>query len=217
MTLPRIESTLPLLAAVLLAACSTAYYGAMESIGYHKREILVDRIEDAQESQQEASEQFASALDHFSAVTGFDGGDLEDLYEDLNDEFETSEKRAEAVREHVDEVKDVGDALFREWADELEEYSSASLRAESERSLRDTRRRFDRLVVSMERAEQRIDPVLDAFRDQVLYLKHNLNARAVAAMKDDLGRVESEIRDLIEAMNASMAEAETFIAQMKNA
>jgi hypothetical protein len=32
----------------------------------------------------------------------------------------------------------------------------------------------------MLKAEQKIQPVLGAFRDQVLFLKHNLNANAIA-------------------------------------
>jgi hypothetical protein len=58
------------LAAVMaLAGCQSAYYKTMETFGYHKREILVDRVEDARDSQEEAKEQFQSALEKFSAVS----------------------------------------------------------------------------------------------------------------------------------------------------
>ena len=49
-------------------ACSTAYYSALEKVGIEKREILVDRVEDARDAQEDASEQFASALDQFRSV-----------------------------------------------------------------------------------------------------------------------------------------------------
>jgi hypothetical protein len=39
--------------ALLLSACESAYYDALEKVGVHKREILIDRIETAQESQEE--------------------------------------------------------------------------------------------------------------------------------------------------------------------
>ena len=35
----------------------------------------------------------------------------------------------------------------------------------------------------MRLAESRIEPVLKSFRDQVLFLKHNLNAKAIASLR----------------------------------
>jgi hypothetical protein len=48
--------------------CSKAYYGAMEKVGIHKRDILVDRVEGARDAQSEAQEQFKSALEQFGTV-----------------------------------------------------------------------------------------------------------------------------------------------------
>lgn len=211
----RLTAAAALVLALGLGACSSAYYGTLESFGVHKREILVDRVNEALESQEEAQEQFASALEQFTAVTNFDGGDLEDLYEDLNDSFERSESRAEDVHERVESVRDVAGDLFDEWEDELDQYSDAALRRQSEQTLRDTRRRYQRLIGAMESAERRIDPVLSRFRDQVLFLKHNLNARAIASLRTQLTGIEGDVEDLIQAMNESISEARTFIAQME--
>lgn len=205
-----------LLCVAALGACSSAYYGTLESFGVHKREILVDRVDEALDSQEEAKEQFSSALEQFSAVTRFDGGDLEDLYDDLNAEFERSEARAEEVHERIKAVRKVAEDLFEEWEDELAEYSDSNLRRSSERTLSDTRRRYARLIGAMESAESRIDPVLDRFRDQVLFLKHNLNARAIASLRTQLTGIETDVEDLIDAMNESIAEARTFIQQMES-
>ena len=103
----------------LLSACSSAQYAVMEKFGIHKREILVDRVEDARDSQEEAKQQFASALEEFSAVLNFQGGTLEEKYKQLNAELETSEEHARDVSERIDEVEDVAEALFDEWEDEL--------------------------------------------------------------------------------------------------
>ncbi len=205
-----------ILAAIALSACSSAYYGTLESFGVHKREILVDRVDEALESQQDAQQQFTSALEQFAAVTAFDGGDLEDLYEDLNDSFERSESRSADVHDRVESVREVAADLFDEWEDELNQYSDAGLRRQSEQSLRDTRRRYAKLIGAMESAEERIDPVLSRFRDQVLFLKHNLNARAVASLRTQLTGIEGDVEDLIEAMNLSIAEARSFIEQMES-
>ena len=198
-----------------LTSCESAYYDAMEKVGIHKRDILIDRIEDAQEAQEEGQEQFRDALEQFKSVVNFDGGELEDVYEKLNDEYEDSVSAAEEIRDRIDAVESVADALFDEWKTELDEYTNASLRRDSERQLRDTKRRYKRLIGAMHNAEKTIDPVLSSLKDNVLYLKHNLNARAIASLKGELGNVNSDISNLIDAMQKAINESNEFIRQMK--
>lgn len=200
---------------LLLAGCESAYYGALEQVGVHKRDVLVDRVEAARDSQEEAVEEFSSALEQFNSVVDYDGGDLEKLYSRLNGAFERSERRAADVRDRIEAVESVSGALFAEWEDEIEEYSSAGLQRSSEAQLRETRRRYETLVESMWRAEGRIAPVLDAFRDQVLYLKHNLNARAVAALRGELESIEGDVAVLLREMETAIAESNAFIEQMQ--
>ncbi len=204
--------TLTLLAALVLGGCQSAYYNTLERFGVHKRDILVDRVEDARDAQEDAKEQFEDALTQFRALVKVDGGELEATYDRLNREYQNSVKRADEVHERIDAVENVAEALFREWEAELREYESDRLRAQSERQLDATRQRYQELIARMRQAEQRIDPVLQSFQDQVLVLKHNLNARAIAALQDEVGTVETDIRELIEEMEASIAEANRFLA-----
>jgi SMC interacting uncharacterized protein involved in chromosome segregation len=197
-----------------LAACQSAYYGAMEKLGYEKRDILVNRVGDAREAQQEAKQQFESALAQFIAVTNFSGGELEKQYNKLKDEFEDCESRAARVRGRVAEVERVAKDLFEEWEKELGQYTSAELRRSSQRQLDTTRTRYQQLIGAMKRAERKLDPVLAAFRDRVLFLKHNLNARAIASLRSERARVESDIAALVADMNRSIAEADRFIKDM---
>lgn len=208
---------LPVLIAVFaafLGGCSSTYYNAMEKFGIAKREILVDRVEDTRDAQNKAKEQFASALEKFLAVTNTDGGELQRKYDALNREFRRSEERAKEVHERIAAVEDVAEALFREWKQELKQYSNASLRRESERELDRTRGRYDELIRVMRRAADRMDPVLGTFRDQVLFLKHNLNARALASLTTTNRELEADISRLIADMEASIREAEAFISTM---
>ena len=48
--------------------CQRAYYKTMETFGYHKRDILVERVEESRDAQEQAKEQFKSALEKFSEV-----------------------------------------------------------------------------------------------------------------------------------------------------
>ncbi len=198
-----------------LAACSAPYYSAMEKLGIAKRAILVDRVQDSRDSQTKAKEQMTSALDHFLAVTKADGGDLQRKYDELNREFSRCETRAKEVRDRILAVEDVAQALFREWNQELKQYSNASLRRESEREYDRTRSRYEELIRVMKRAADRMDPVLATFRDQVLFLKHNLNARALASLSTTQREIEADVTRLVADMEASIKDAETFIQTMR--
>jgi hypothetical protein len=203
------------LAILALTGCESAYYDTMEKFGVHKREILVDRIEDAQEAQEDGQEQFKNALEQFQAVVNFDGGDLEAIYNKLDGEYEDSLSAANTIRDRIDAVGSVAEALFDEWTAELDQYTNASLRRDSERQLNQTRRRYERLMNSMHAAERTIDPVLDSLRDNVLYLKHNLNARAIASLKGELSNVNRDVGTLIDAMQKAIDESNAFIEQMQ--
>lgn len=198
---------------LLITACSQAYYGALEKVGVHKRDIMVDRVQNAKQSQEDAKEQFKSALEEFSSVANFQGGDLEDTYKKLNKELEKSEARADEVTTRIDSVEDVSIALFKEWEQELDQYESQKLRNQSEQQLKDTKVRYQQLMAAMRLAESRIEPVLRPFRDQVLFLKHNLNAKAIASLRGELIQVESDTAKLIQELELSIAEADRFIQQ----
>ncbi len=205
-----------LLSFLLLTACSSMYYSGLEKMGVPKREIMVHRVEKARDTQEETKEQFKSALAQFTAVTQFDGGDLESIYNKLNDEYEASVDQANQVQERIDGIKDVSEALFAEWEDEITQFSSASLKRNSQRQLSETRQQYKQLINAMERAEAKLQPVLLVFKDQVLYLKHNLNARAISALKSELSGIQSDVSALIASMETSIDEANAFIRSMEN-
>ncbi|WP_341218972.1 DUF2959 domain-containing protein [uncultured Pseudoalteromonas sp.] len=200
-----------------LSGCQSAYYSAMEKVGVHKRDILIDRVEETKESQEESQEEFQSALERLTTLINFDGGELQDAYNQLNDDYESSLKAAGDVTTNINKVEDVAEALFDEWSDELEQYKSASLKRESSKKLNATKRQFDQLLRSMRSAESKMEPVLSSLKDNVLYLKHNLNAQAVAAIKGEFTNLKRDIQILMNDMNKSIADSNKFIEQMNKA
>ena len=194
-----------------LSSCTTAYYQALETVGIEKRDILASRVEDARESQTEAKDQFTSALDRYRSVVNVEGGELEQIYERLAGELERSQARADAVEERVGAVESVADDLFDEWEAEIGEYCDPQLRRRSQQLLTTTRSDYRRLIAAMQRAESAMDPVLTLFNDQVLFLRHNLNARAIGSLESELADIERATANLIEEMERSIAEASRFI------
>jgi len=161
----------------------------------------VQGVEKASHAQEEAKEQFKSALEQFSAVVNFDGGVLQQKYDQLSSELKNSESKAEEVQEQINSVEDVAKALFNEWETELQQYSNKNMQKISKQNLTETRQRYAKLISAMKRVEQKI-------------LKHNLNAQAIASLQSELVSVESSVASLISEMEVSIAEADTFIHAM---
>lgn len=211
----RTTTTIALTFLALATGCKSAYYGMWDKLGWAKRDLLVDRVKDAKEEQEGAKKQFQSALEQFQALTGFEGGELEARYKKLNKEYENCESRAKAVSKEIASVDSVAKDLFKEWNNELGEYDNAELRRSSEQKLRETRQRYDQMYAAMKNAEAKMEPVLKAFRTQVLFLKHNLNAQAIASLQTQVSGIQGDVDRLVRDMEAAIQEAGAFINQMK--
>ena len=200
---------------IALTGCSSAYYSAMEKVGIHKRDIMVDRVVDAKESQQEAQVQFKSALDEMLALTNVDGGDIGEQYNIIQEQYEKSKEAAEHVSSRIDKIEDVSDALFEEWQSEIEQISSANLKRQSATKFKETQRRYSSLIKSMHKAESKMAPVLSALKDNSLFLKHNLNAKAVGALQGEMVSIKRDVGSLIKDMNLAIEQSQKFIDMLE--
>ncbi|MAY34830.1 MAG: DNA repair protein [Spongiibacteraceae bacterium] len=207
---------LPVLALTLFSGCETAYINTMEQFGVHKRDILADRIVDVQEAQAEGQQEFRSALEQFRSVINVEGGELEKQYNKLQSAYDDSEAAAEKISERIDKVESVAEALFDEWDDELDQYTNQRLRADSERKLKETQRGYEQVMRAMRASEKSLTPVLNALRDNTLYLKHNLNASAIGALRGEYQNVNSNVEQLLKSMEKSIAESDAFIKTLDN-
>ena len=198
-----------------LLGCESTYYAAMEKVGVHKRDILIDRVAETRDAQKDSQEKFQSALQQLSQLIQFEGGKLQEVYEAMQDEYDVSLAAAEEVSSRISKVESVAEALFDEWETELEQYSSANLKRESAKKLKATERKFNKLLRSMRQAEKKMQPVLTALKDNTLYLKHNLNAQAIGAIKNEYQRIKADVGALISEMNKAIAESDAFIKEME--
>ena len=208
------ENTLGMLTRFLANKCRHFYYHAKESLGHHKRDIVVCRVEDACESLQETRDQFEDALERFQALIRVDSGHLQSRYNILKRYYDLSQNKANTVHDRIQAIEVVSKALFSEWEDELNQYTNRTLRSQSRQQLKSSRQQYSRLMKAMHRAEAKIQPVLSAFKDQVLFLKHNLNAQAIAALHHELEEISLDISQLIQAMENSIEEANLFVLSL---
>lgn len=186
-------------------------YSTLEAFGYEKRDILVGRIRNAQEDQASAQEQFQTTLAALKELTGTDGGDLEKAYDRLKSEYNRSEARANAVRARIRTVEDVAGDMFAEWGQEIGEITDANLRAKSESRLRETEARYQGMADRMNEAASRMDPLLETFNNQVLYLKHELNAQMIGDLEGVVVDLENEVDVLVADLQRAIDEADEFI------
>lgn len=200
----------------VLPACRSAYYNTLEAFGVQKRDILVERVEDGRDAQAEAKQEIQTTLEAFRAVESFDGGELETVYEKLRKQFERAESRVSDVESRIDSIEKVAGDLFKEWDAELDQYQDAELKRKSRATFDRTRERYNSLIAAMRKAESLMQPVLAVFRDRVLFLKHNLNASAIASLEGSLDSIETDVAVLIREMEASIAEADAFISTLES-
>lgn len=200
---------------ISLTGCSSAYYGTRAMFGAEKRDILVERVKDARDDQKAAGEQFQTTLERFQAITNFEGGELEAKYKKFSKEYEKAKEARDDVNSRIASVEKVARDMFAEWKDELKEYSDPNLRASSEQKLRETQKRYDQLITTMKNSAAKMDPVLKVFGDQVLYLKHQLNAAAISSLSGTAQQIDADVQALIQDLQKSIAEADAFISTMK--
>ena len=196
---------------VILPGCQTTYYTVWEKLGKEKRHLLKDNVEKQRVEQEKASEEFKDALTRVKEIYGFKGGDLEDFYNKLKDDYENCEDRAGSVAKRIEQVERIATDLFAEWETEINEMENQKFKAKSRQSLADTKKRYTRLHQSMLNAHSSMTPVLQQLKDYVLYLKHNLNAQAVGALKQEAEDIEAEVAKLIKDINTSIKEADAFL------
>lgn len=199
----------------LLGTCTKTYYNAMEKVGIHKRDILVDRVKNARDSQAEAQQEFKSALEQFASVVHTKNTDLKKAYEKLNSEYEGCERVSNEVSSRIDKVESVADDLFKEWEKELALYQNTELRESSKKQMEVTKSRYTNMLATMHQAEKSMEPVLHVFHDNVLFLKHNLNAQAIGSLQSEFSTLQGRIDGLIEKMNISIESSNKFIADLK--
>lgn len=205
---------LHLLSFLLVISCSQMKYSAWETLGVEKRDLFKREVKSVKENQKDSVESFQDALTRLKEVYAFDGGDLEKNYNKLSSAYEKSKEDAAAVSEDIKELDKVAEDLFEEWKDEINEISSQDLKRRSKKQLKETKSKYEDLHKKLVSSEKKMDPILGKLKDQVLYLKHNLNSKAIAGLKTEGAKIENDIEKLMKEMTASTKEAEELIKEL---
>lgn len=200
-----------LLGLLVAAGCQKTYYTVWEKLGKEKRHLLKDQVEKQRVEQQEASQEFKDALTQIKQIYGLDGGALEEFYTKLKDDYDACEDRAKTVEKRIDKVEEIAADLFEEWEAEIGEMSNEKFKSKSMRSLQDTKKRYAGLSKAMANSRSRMEAVLGRMRDYVLFMKHNLNAQSIGALRQEVTDIEADVNTLIGDIEKSVREADDFL------
>ena len=206
---------LVLFAVVVGTGCQTVYNTALEKVfGYEKRELLKKSVASLQSEQQDAQKEFKDAMARLRELYGFQGGQLEASYNKLKGSYDNCEAEAKAVQSRIENMEGIASSMFAEWEKELQQYSNPALAASSRQQLGETRTRYAQLSRTVRASADAMKPVLAQLKDNVLFLKHNLNAAAIGSLKGEAANIQTQIEQLLARMSASIAESDAFIKAM---
>ena len=205
-------ATLALLGLLLTTGCQSIYNATMEGVfGYEKRELFKKSVTALQEEQKDAQKEFKDAMTRLKELYAFQGGELESVYGKVKTSYERCETEAKDVAGRIESMEDIAGAMFKEWEKEIQQYTNPNLAAASREQLRTTKDRYAQLSRTVRAAESAMQPVLAQLKDNVLFLKHNLNASAIGSLQGEATNIQSQIEQLLARMNASIAESDSFI------
>lgn len=213
----KLSRSAVLLPLILVAGCTRTYYKAMATFGKEKRDILVSRVKDSKKEQQQAKEQIKTTMEKFQELTGFQGGSLEKNYKELNGQYEKAADSAKKLHDRIDSIDQVSSDLFKEWQKEIDGMADKKLKQQSAEMLRQSRLQEAGYIKSMRQTEARMTPVITAFHDQVTFLKHNLNARAIGSLKGTSARMSTDVDVLLTQLDGSIAQADALINSLNAA
>jgi hypothetical protein len=208
------SSVIPLALLCLLFAtgCTTIYNSTMEGVfGYEKRKLFKKSVTSLQSEQKDAQKEFADALTRLKQLYGFTGGELESVYEKVKTSYERCDSEAKAVHKRIGKMEDLANSMFGEWEKEIQQYTNPNLATTSREQLRLTKDRYAQLSRTVRQAEAAMQPVLAQLTDNVLFLKHNLNASAVGSLQVEASGIQQQIEQLLTQIYTAIAASDSFI------
>ena len=215
------QLVIPVLSALVMftllftAGCRSVYNATMENVfGYEKRELFKKSVTALQSEQKDAQKEFKDALTRLKELYGFQGGELESVYGKVKSSYDRCDSEAKAVHTRIGNMEDLAKSMFNEWEKEIQQYTNPSLAAASREQLRLTKDRYAQLSRTVRDAEATMQPVLGQLKDNVLFLKHNLNASAIGSLQGEATHIQKQIEELLTRMNASIAESDKFIQSL---
>jgi Protein of unknown function (DUF2959). len=175
---------------------------------------LIKKANSSVESITDAKEQLKKTMDAYNAVLAPDVKDRRDAYKKLQKEMSNADKKRADVSSKTAQMNQEADQLFKSWQGSTAAIQSPDLRQRSDERLKRTQDRFAEIRQTGQRASALYGPFMKSLQDQVTFLGHDLNPGAVATLKPDAEKLNSQARDLYAAIDQVTAAANNNITKL---
>lgn len=199
---------------IVLSSCSTIYYNFWETLGREKRDLLKSEMLSADSSHTEVKEELEDSLHRIRSEYDFKEGSLEKTYDSLSADYEDISSRSNELSDNIDKSEDIANDLFSEWRKEALSLNKRKYRKDSLTKLKKTKISFNDTLSSMRHVEKNMRKILKQYKDQVTYIKHNLNAKVIGSLQLEMKSISSEMEKLIVQIDRSKSKAKKFISKL---
>ena len=203
------KSLLPVFSLLLMFYMLTGY-SAAQALDSPNLQPLLERVTQAVAAQRAAVEQFQTDRQALLALANSEEVDLKPPYRALFHAYNDSVVMVVAVSSAVANVDQTASEIFREWEEEIEVYTDAGLKAQSQANFASTQQSYENMIRSLRQSEAKLDPAVAALKANVTHFKYQLNASGLASRKPELLALEQELAGLIDMLNASIASCDAF-------
>jgi hypothetical protein len=208
-------ATFLLMGLLLLSGCQSVHRAASERFSLARQDSLVREIDRASRLHQATADQLGVALETYQYVLDPEEFSLRERYELLSREYVRAERLAADTRERIEDMEHAARAHFVDWENRLYEYTDPVIRNASRQQLDASRQEYERVVTHVRRTETRTNRVIQAFGDQVRFLRHNLNQQAIGALRNPATELQLEVTDLMEEMQKAGEALQILAASLR--
>ncbi|MFQ5989911.1 MAG: DUF2959 family protein [Candidatus Methylomirabilales bacterium] len=196
-----------MMTALAISGCATS--GPKEAAN------LASQVEDSRRALQVTEEHIRTTMNTANSLGQAEGGNLASDFKRLNTELKQSNEKLAEFRKRVASMEKVSNTFFTGWTAELDKYETEEFRKHSEVRLQETRGGYDRVLTSMQQADEKFQPFFSKLHDLTLYLNHNLNAEGVAAIKTSVDSLNADAEHLYSLIGTAVQEADGFTVSME--
>ena len=202
------------MAATAILAASTAATVAAQVDGVKRIEQLIKRSTAAVKAVDDTKLQIQKTMDAYNLVVAPETMNRKSAYSKLQKEMDATKKKQAAIAARTGEARAEADTLFKSWQSSTSTISDAGLRAKSEQRLAATQARVDEIQTDNAHADELYATFMKALEDRVTYLGHDLNASAVASLKDESATLNTQATDLYAAIEKATTAANAAIGAL---
>ncbi len=182
-----------------LMVVSSAAAGVQE--GHKQTDRLIKRGESAMKEVGITRQQIQKTLTLYNSIVEGASEDARKSYKDLVKALDESEKKAGDVGKRVEEMEYEAHKFFEEWTKNTESITSEALRVRSQERLNEARLQYGDALRAGRRAGAEFDVFVQSMHDQIVFLGYDLNATAVASLKEDAARLNKQGDELFQKID----------------